>query len=125
MAYTTNNFGQDLGDFFGWGSARRQQEFNATEAQKQRDWQTMMSNTAHQREISDLKAAGLNPVLSAMGGSGASTPGGASASNSIGSAQGSNMINAAANLAGALGRNNNDNAKQIATAAAKLITLIK
>lgn len=125
MEYNAKDFGQDLGDFFGWGSARRQQEYNAAEAQKQRDWQTMMSNTAHQREIADLKAAGLNPVLSAMGGQGASTPGGATASSSIGSAQGSNIIHAAANLAGALGRNNNDSSKQIAMATAKLIGLLK
>lgn len=39
--------------------------WSAAEAQKNRDWQERLSNTAHEREVKDLIEAGLNPILSA------------------------------------------------------------
>ncbi len=55
------------------GGERRNQAASAA-SQKQMDFQERMSSTAHQREIADLRAAGLNPILSATGGKGASSP---------------------------------------------------
>lgn len=52
--------------------------FNAWQAGKQQDFQERMSNTSHQREVIDLRKAGLNPILSARLG-GSSTPPGSSA----------------------------------------------
>lgn len=59
---------------------REANDFSAVEAQKQRDWEEQMSNTAYQRQVADMRAAGVNPAM-AMNGSGASVPSGSSASS--------------------------------------------
>lgn len=82
--YNNNQYRKNAQEANLWSamSQERQYEYNAKQAQINRDWQEKMSNTAHQREVKDLLAAGLNPVLSAMNGAGATTPSGASASGS-------------------------------------------
>lgn len=75
---------QDDSQNFNENLQHQSQEFNSAQAVAQRTWAEQMSNTAHQRQVADLRKAGLNPILSARHG-GASSPAGSAGSAGAGS----------------------------------------
>lgn len=80
-------------------SAKLAMNFEASEAEKLRNWQTELRNSAYQASVADLKKAGLNPALAL--GSPAATPSGGMASGHVANSAKANM-NVGSNVALAL-----------------------
>lgn len=95
------NLKEEYAKYFGVENLLAQElvnNYNNESAQKQMDYQTYMSNTAHTREVADLLNAGLNPVLSANAGAPA-MPGAYSSVDSVGISAGIQRKMQAADLA--------------------------
>ena len=102
--FIDNYIAEPVGNFVNTISgAKAAQDFSASEAEKQRNWEEQMSNSAYQRSMEDMKKAGLNPaaMYSGVGGA-ASTPSGASASSS-GGGQFGNVIGGIASAVNSIG----------------------
>jgi len=65
-----------IGGALSYIGGKEQNVASAQAAQKQMDFQREASDTSYQRQVADLKSAGINPMLVAKLG-GATTPGGA------------------------------------------------
>ncbi|MDD6223552.1 MAG: hypothetical protein PUB18_00940 [bacterium] len=86
----------------------------------QNEYQKELANTAHQREVNDLKKAGLNPALSAMNGTSAENVSSNGAGNGIGNV--ANIMNAGANLVTAAKKGKDNN--QLIANTAKIIGML-
>lgn len=81
MGFLTNLVNTVVGGAIADRQQTKQNQFNAEQAQLNRDFEERMSSTAYQRQVQDMQAAGVNPALmyGGSGASGASTPAGSAA----------------------------------------------
>lgn len=92
---------------FNASQALLNRQFQAQEAQIQRDWYEQMSNSAYQRSVADMKAAGINPILAYSQGGAASAgtgvaAGSAAAYTATGGDTVSSILSAAADVINAV-----------------------
>jgi hypothetical protein len=73
-----SDFGDLVSGYFAYQGQKETNAANAEIAAQQMQFQERMSNTSYQRQVEDLKKAGINPMYGYMRASGASTPPGAS-----------------------------------------------
>lgn len=98
-------------------------DFNKAEAQLSRDWQERMSNTAYQRAMSDLKAAGLNPILAYSNG-GAAVTSGAMASGVSSSGSSASGVSSSGGQASGRAASGSQASTDMSTAAHLISTLL-
>lgn len=109
-----STFMEDLGDFLGVGSARRERMYNE-----------YLSNTEFQRKVADMREAGLNPAMlygsgSMQASSGAHSAASASGAGTIGSIAA--LVNSAANMVSVSdNRYSRKDDQKIVNSAAKMI----